>query len=133
MSRRGARYRESLFQASSVSRSRSRSRSNSGHGTDGVGAPSGLRGGASVSVGDDGDGDVDDDDRQGRGRRRLSSSVPSLCEAEIRGDNWWGSHEVRAVGQRFVLFCSVWFCLVRVLTMFQGRGGYLRTYGREPR
>ena len=84
------RHRESLFRVGSTSRSRSPGNGGRG-GSDGLGAPSILGGGASVSGEEDrGRGHLDDG---GRGRR-MSSSVPGLCEAEIRGDNWLGSHEV---------------------------------------
>lgn len=90
VSRRGVRHRESLFRVGSTSRSRSPGNGGRG-GSDGFGAPSILGGGASVSGEEDrGRGHLDDG---GRGRR-MSSSVPGLCEAEIRGDNWLGSHEV---------------------------------------
>eukprot|EP00903_Cladosiphon_okamuranus_P006237 g6122.t1 len=92
VSSRGAKHRDSLFRPSSSTRSipRSPSPDSGGRGSsDGLGAPPRIRGGASVSGDDGGDrGDVDDD-----GRVRRMSSVPSLCEAEIRGDNWCGSHE----------------------------------------
>eukprot|EP00752_Nemacystus_decipiens_P012915 g11430.t1 len=90
VSRRGARHRESLFRASSATRSASRSRS-PGAGGRGREAPSILGGGGASVAGDD-EGVRGHADDGGRGRR-LSSSVPGLCEAEIRGDNWWGSHE----------------------------------------
>lgn len=82
VTRRGAKHRSSLFRASS------NFRSGSGFGLRSV---SGLSGGAS-SVSED------DDGREHDNGRRLSSSVPGLCEAEIRGDNWWGSHEVGRLG-----------------------------------
>ncbi|CAN0179485.1 unnamed protein product, partial [Hapterophycus canaliculatus] len=70
ISRRGARQRGSLFRANS-------------------GNTRGLAGSASVS----GDGGIGGSNDAARGDRLFSPDLPSLCEAEIRGDGWWGAHE----------------------------------------
>ncbi|CAN0350961.1 unnamed protein product [Ectocarpus sp. 6 AP-2014] len=98
ISRRGARHRESLFRAdSSTSRlttGRSSSagslKSSSKHSSSRIGGGGIGRGSRSISyVQADGGGDANDNAERGAG----AAGLPSLCEAEIRGDNWWGSHE----------------------------------------
>lgn len=106
ISRRGARHRESLFRASSSTSSSSRlatggrpnstgslknSSSSSKHSSRVGGGRLGM-GSRSISyvVQADEGGDANDNAERGSG----VSGAPDLCEAEITGDNWWGSHEV---------------------------------------
>ncbi|CAN0072625.1 unnamed protein product, partial [Ectocarpus fasciculatus] len=102
ISRRGARHRESLFRASSSTSSRlstggrpnstgSLKNSSSKHSSRVGGGRLGMssRSISYVVQADEG-GDANDNAERGRG----VSGAPDLCEAEITGDNWWGSHEV---------------------------------------
>ncbi|CAN0062130.1 unnamed protein product, partial [Ectocarpus sp. 12 AP-2014] len=103
ISKRGARHRESLFRANSSSSrllagNRSSStgslKSSSKHSSSRVGGEGLGMGGRSISyVQADGGDDANANAERGRG----ASEPPSFCEAEIRGDNWWGSHEETAL------------------------------------
>ncbi|CAN0105085.1 unnamed protein product, partial [Ectocarpus sp. 4 AP-2014] len=90
ISKRGARHRESLFRANSSSSRLSTGRSSSKHSSSRVGGGGlGMGGRSNSYVQVDGGGDANESAERGGG----ASGPPSLCEAVIRGDNWWGSHE----------------------------------------